>query len=189
MRSQNSDQPVSALPALRTGASWRAESCWSLCGNIEKSYPHGVGRTYVLRRVNVDHQTRRVRLDHGTVGRGKVDASAILGMHDSAWTGEYYFMTSRFHQLTPRQRASCTRSTLVSCFQSYHLLDNLTVYEKSRDSALVSRCEPEGSAGDGGRRARPLPNSRQEDLYPKSSCPAASSKLIGVARPSSRTRR
>ena len=22
--------------------------------NVEKSYPHGVGRTYVLRRVNVD---------------------------------------------------------------------------------------------------------------------------------------
>ena len=55
--------------------------------NIEKSYPHGVGRTYVLRRVNVDIKQGEFVSIMGPSGAGKSTLLHILGMHDSAWTG------------------------------------------------------------------------------------------------------
>ena len=58
--------------------------------NVEKSYPHGVGRTYVLRRVNVDIKEGEFVSIMGPSGAGKSTALHILGMHDSAWSGEYY---------------------------------------------------------------------------------------------------
>ena len=44
--------------------------------NIEKFYQHGLQRTYVLRRHLARLRARRVRLDHGAVGRRQVDAAA-----------------------------------------------------------------------------------------------------------------
>ena len=60
--------------------------------NVEKSYPHGVGRTYVLRRVNVDIKEGEFVSIMGPSGAGKSTLLHVLGMHDSAWTGEYYFL-------------------------------------------------------------------------------------------------
>src|SRR5204862_4006802 len=53
----------------------------------------------------------------------------ILGIQDSAWTGEYYFMDQPVHRLNPKQRAELHKKHIGVVFQSYHLLDNLTVYE------------------------------------------------------------
>src|ERR1051325_7891115 len=97
--------------------------------NIEKSYPHGVGRTYVLRRINVDIKEGEFVSIMGPSGAGKSTLLHILGMHDSAWTGEYYFMDQPVHRLNPKQRSELHKKHIGFVFQSYHLLDNLTVYE------------------------------------------------------------
>ena len=97
--------------------------------NVEKSYPHGVGRTYVLRRVNVDIKEGEFVSIMGPSGAGKSTLLHILGMHDSAWSGEYYFMDQPVHRLNPKQRAELHKKHIGFVFQSYHLLDNLTVYE------------------------------------------------------------
>src|SRR5439155_24260571 len=72
---------------------------------IEKSYPVGVGRSYVLRRINVDIKEGEFVSIMGPSGAGKSTLLHILGMHDSAWTGEYYFMDQPVHRLNPKQRA------------------------------------------------------------------------------------
>ena len=97
--------------------------------NVEKSYPHGVGRTYVLRRVNVDIKEGEFVSIMGPSGAGKSTLLHILGMHDSAWTGEYYFMDQPVHRLNPKQRSELHKKHIGFVFQSYHLLDHLTVYE------------------------------------------------------------
>ena len=97
--------------------------------NVEKSYPHGVGRTYVLRRMNVDIKEGEFVSIMGPSGAGKSTLLHILGMHDSAWSGEYYFMDQPVHRLNPKQRAELHKKHIGFVFQSYHLLDNLTVYE------------------------------------------------------------
>jgi putative ABC transport system ATP-binding protein len=50
-------------------------------------------------------------------------------MHDSAWTGEYHLLDHPIHQLRKKDRDELYKKHFGFVFQSYHLLDSLTVYE------------------------------------------------------------
>ena len=65
----------------------------------------------------------------GPSGAGKSTLLHALGMHDNAWTGEYYFFDQAVHQLKPKERAELRNKQIGFVFQSYHLLDGMTVYE------------------------------------------------------------
>jgi ABC-type lipoprotein export system ATPase subunit len=97
--------------------------------NIEKSYAHGTSRTYVLRRINLDVKEGEFISIMGPSGAGKSTLLHIIGMHDSAWTGEYYFLDQPVHKLGAKDRARLHKQNIGFVFQSYHLLDHLTVYE------------------------------------------------------------
>src|ERR1700756_1981196 len=97
--------------------------------NVEKSYPHGVGRTYVLRRVNIDIKEGEFVSIMGPSGAGKSTLLHLIGMHDSAWTGEYNFLEHPIHRLKKKDRDEIYKKYFGFVFQSYHLLDSLTVYE------------------------------------------------------------
>ncbi len=97
--------------------------------NIEKAYQHGVSKTFVLRRVNVDIKEGEFVSIMGPSGAGKSTLLHIIGMHDSAWTGEYWFLGHPVHAMDKKQRAELHKTHMGFVFQSYHLLDHLTVYE------------------------------------------------------------
>jgi putative ABC transport system ATP-binding protein len=97
--------------------------------NLEKSYQHGAGRTYVLRRINIDVKEGDFVSVMGPSGAGKSTLLHIIGMHDSAWTGEYEFFDHPVHRLSPKDRAKLHKQYIGFVFQSYHLLDHLTVFE------------------------------------------------------------
>ncbi len=97
--------------------------------NLEKSYAHGTSRTYVLRRITIDVKDGEFVSIMGPSGAGKSTLLHILGMHDSAWTGEYYFLDHPVHKLSAKDRARLHKVNIGFVFQSYHLLDHLTVYE------------------------------------------------------------
>jgi ABC-type lipoprotein export system ATPase subunit len=97
--------------------------------SLEKAYQHGVGQTFVLRRVTLDIGEGEFVSIMGPSGAGKSTLLHIIGMHDSAWTGEYFFLGQAVHALGKKQRAELHKRHVGFVFQSYHLLDNLTVYE------------------------------------------------------------
>ncbi len=97
--------------------------------NLEKSYAHGTSRTFVLRRISIDVKDGEFVSIMGPSGAGKSTLLHILGMHDSAWTGEYYFLGQPVHRLGAKERAQLHKQHIGFVFQSYHLLDHLTVYE------------------------------------------------------------
>ena len=97
--------------------------------NIEKAFQHGVSKTYVLRRVSLDIAQGDFLSIMGPSGAGKSTLLHILGMHDSAWTGEYHFFDNPVHEIRRKDRAKLHKQYIGFVFQSYHLLDNLTVYE------------------------------------------------------------
>jgi ABC-type lipoprotein export system ATPase subunit len=97
--------------------------------NLEKSYAHGASRTFVLRRITVDVKEGEFVSVMGPSGAGKSTLLHILGMHDSAWTGEYYFLDQPVHRLGAKERQKLHKQYVGFVFQSYHLLDHLTVYE------------------------------------------------------------
>lgn len=97
--------------------------------NVEKYFEHGPTRTYVLRRVNIDIKEGEFVSIMGPSGAGKSTLLHVLGMHDSAWTGEYYFGDHAVHKLPKKDRSELYKKYVGFVFQSYHLLDSLTVYE------------------------------------------------------------
>src|SRR4029077_8734746 len=98
--------------------------------NIEKAFPHGVTKTYVLRRIDMDIKQGEFVSIMGPSGAGKSTLLHILGMHDQSWGGEYYFDEVAVHSLNPRKRAELRNRNIGFVFQSYHLLDEQTVSEK-----------------------------------------------------------
>jgi putative ABC transport system ATP-binding protein len=97
--------------------------------NIEKFYPHGVGKTFILRRIDADIKEGEFVSIMGPSGAGKSTLLHLIGMHDSAWTGEYYFMDQPVHKLDKNKRGDLRNKNIGFVFQSYHLLDSLTVFE------------------------------------------------------------
>jgi len=97
--------------------------------NIEKAFDNGVNKTYVLRRVSLDIKEGDFISIMGPSGAGKSTLLHILGMHDSAWTGEYNLFDFAIHRLKQKERSELYKKYMGFVFQSYHLLDSLTVYE------------------------------------------------------------
>src|SRR5207244_21393 len=149
--------------------------------NVEKSYPHGVGRTYVLRRIDADIKEGEFVSIMGPSGAGKSTLLHILGMHDAAWSGEYFFLDQPVHKLGAKQRAELHKKHIGFVFQSYHLLDNLTVYE-NLEIALsyrnVGRKERQSIVAESLDRFQIV---AKKDLYP-SQLSGGQQQLVGVAR-------
>jgi putative ABC transport system ATP-binding protein len=97
--------------------------------HLEKSYPQGVGRSYVLRRIDIDIKAGEFVSIMGPSGAGKSTLLSILGLLDQSWTGEYRLLGNRVHELKPKDRIELSKKTIGFVFQQYHLLDNLTVAE------------------------------------------------------------
>jgi putative ABC transport system ATP-binding protein len=97
--------------------------------NIEKYFEHGPTKTFVLRRINLDIKEGEFISIMGPSGAGKSTLLHLLGMHDSAWTGEYFFADHPIHKLNKKDRSEIYKKYIGFVFQSYHLLDSLTVYE------------------------------------------------------------
>jgi ABC-type lipoprotein export system ATPase subunit len=149
--------------------------------NVEKSYPQGVGRTYVLRRINLDIQDGEFLSIMGPSGAGKSTLLHILGMHDAAWTGEYYFLDQPVHRLNNKQRSELHKQHIGFVFQSYHLLDNLTVYENLEiplSYRNVSKKDRQGMVADVLDRFQIV---GKKDLYPNQ-LSGGQQQLVGVAR-------
>jgi ABC-type lipoprotein export system ATPase subunit len=97
--------------------------------NVEKFFEHGPTKTYVLRRINLDIKEGDFISIMGPSGAGKSTLLHLLGMHDTAWTGDYNFLEYPIHRLNKKDRSEVYKKYIGFVFQSYHLLDSLTVYE------------------------------------------------------------
>jgi putative ABC transport system ATP-binding protein len=149
--------------------------------NIEKCYEHGVNKTYVLRRVTFDVGEGEFVSIMGPSGSGKSTLLHILGMHDSAWTGEYHFMGQPVHKLSKKERAQLHNRYIGFVFQSYHLLDHLTVYENLEIPLSykdVKKGDRESIVADTLDRFHIV---GKKDLYPNQ-LSGGQQQLVGVAR-------
>jgi putative ABC transport system ATP-binding protein len=149
--------------------------------NIEKFYETGGGKTFVLRRISLDIKQGDFLTIMGPSGAGKSTLLSILGMLDSNWTGEYYFLGEAVHKLKPRDRVEINKRYIGFVFQQYHLLDSLTVYE-NLDIPLsyrnIKRSERESIVADVLDRFQIV---GKKDLYPNQ-LSGGQQQLVAVAR-------
>jgi ABC-type lipoprotein export system ATPase subunit len=97
--------------------------------NLEKSFEAGGSKFFVLRRINLEIQQGEFVTIMGPSGAGKSTLLSIIGMLDSAWNGEYFFLDQPVHKLNVKKRNELHKANIGFVFQSYHLIDNLTVFE------------------------------------------------------------
>jgi putative ABC transport system ATP-binding protein len=117
----------------------------------------------------------------GPSGAGKSTLLHIIGMHDSGWAGEYYFLDQPVHKLGKKERAELRNKHIGFVFQSYHLLDHLTVYENLEMPLAyrdVNKKERESIVGDTLDRFHIV---GKKDLFP-SQLSGGQQQLVGVAR-------
>ena len=149
--------------------------------NIERTYKTGAGLTYVLRRINLDIREGEFLTVMGPSGSGKSTLLSIVGMLDDAWSGEYYLLDQAVHKLDRKKRSELNRKYIGFVFQSYHLLDNLTVYE-NLDVPLsyrnISRSQRQSMVGEILDRFQIV---GKKDLFP-SQLSGGQQQLVGVAR-------
>jgi ABC-type lipoprotein export system ATPase subunit len=149
---------------------------------IERSYPLAKAKfVYVLRDINLDVAEGDFISIMGPSGAGKSSLLHILGMHDHGWSGEYFFGDTALHQLKAKERAAVRNEQIGFVFQSYHLLDDLTVYE-NLDIPLsyrrVNKSERAAMVADTLDRFQIV---GKKDLYPRQ-LSGGQQQLVGVAR-------
>jgi putative ABC transport system ATP-binding protein len=149
--------------------------------NIERTYKTGAGVTYVLRRINLDIRDGEFLTIMGPSGSGKSTLLSIIGMLDDSWAGEYYLLDQAVHKLDRKKRSDLNRKHIGFVFQSYHLLDNLTVYE-NLDVPLsyrnISRSQRASMVAEILDRFQIV---GKKDLYPNQ-LSGGQQQLVGVAR-------
>ena len=149
--------------------------------NLEKFFETGYGRTYVLRRIDVDIEAGDFVTIMGPSGAGKSTLLHILGMLDGAWNGDYEFDGHPVHRMKPKQRNELHKQNIGFVFQSYHLLDDLTVYENLEvplSYRKIKRAERQSMVADILDRFSIV---GKKDLFPNQ-LSGGQQQLVGVAR-------
>ncbi|MBM3310835.1 MAG: ABC transporter ATP-binding protein [Candidatus Aminicenantes bacterium] len=106
---------------------------------ISKYYSTGYVKTYVLRHVTLDIAEGEFVTVMGPSGAGKSTLLHILGMLDAPSEGEYFFYDQPVHRMTERQLTDLHKHHIGFVFQSYHLIDDLTVYENLETPLLYKK--------------------------------------------------
>jgi putative ABC transport system ATP-binding protein len=149
--------------------------------DVEKSYDSGAGKTWVLRRINLDIRDGEFVTIMGPSGAGKSTLMGILGMLDGAWKGEYHFLEHEVHRMDNRHRVELHKRYIGFVFQQYHLLDNLTVAE-NLDLPLsyrdIKKSERDGIVADALDRFQIV---GKKNLYPNQ-LSGGQQQLVAVAR-------
>src|SRR6202795_5262496 len=149
--------------------------------NIERNYQTGAGYTWVLRRVNLDIRQGEFVTVMGPSGAGKSSLLNVLALLDDVWEGEYWFREEAVHEMKRKQRGELAKRNVGMVFQSYHLLDDLTVQENI-DLPLsykdIPRRERQGLVADTLDRFQIV---AKKDLYP-SQLSGGQQQLVGIAR-------
>jgi len=97
--------------------------------NIVKYYKSGFGNTFVLRDINLEITEGEFVTIMGPSGSGKSTLLHIMGMLDAPSSGEYFFNDINVNKLNEKKRTELHSTNIGFVFQSYHLIDELTVYE------------------------------------------------------------
>ena len=149
--------------------------------NLERSYKTGHTEMWVLRRIDLTIQAGEFVTVMGPSGAGKSSLLNVLAMLDDQWKGELWFDGVAVHAMNRKERARLARERIGIVFQSYHLLDDLTVAENI-DLPLtykeIPRSEREALVADTLDRFNIV---GKKDLFPNQ-LSGGQQQLVGIAR-------
>ena len=130
--------------------------------NIEKYFEHGVTRTFVLRRVNFEVKDGEFVSIMGPSGAGKSTLLHLLGMHDTSWAGEYYFLDLPVHKLDKKKRAELHKKIYRVCFSELSPARSSDGIREPRHSVIVPGRQSKRTGEPGLRCSRPVSDCGKE---------------------------
>ncbi|QNL22294.1 ABC transporter ATP-binding protein [Hyphobacterium sp. CCMP332] len=97
--------------------------------NLTKVYRTEDVETTALDQVNIEIKEGEFVAIMGPSGCGKSTLLNILGLLDNPSAGEFHFADKEVSGFSERQRADMRKSNIGFVFQSFNLIDELTVFE------------------------------------------------------------
>ncbi|WP_318343834.1 ABC transporter ATP-binding protein [Flagellimonas baculiformis] len=97
--------------------------------NLFKWVNSGGQRIFLLKDINLEVEEGEFISIMGPSGSGKSTLLNVIGMLDAFDEGEYHFLDESVHTLKEKHRSNLYKEYIGFVFQSYHLLDELTVKE------------------------------------------------------------
>ncbi|MBD3415229.1 MAG: ATP-binding cassette domain-containing protein [Candidatus Aminicenantes bacterium] len=97
--------------------------------NLKKIYTTEEVETTALNNVNLDIKAGEYVAIMGPSGCGKSTLLNVLGLIDKPTDGKYYFLETEVSAFSERRRANLRKSNIGFVFQSFNLIDELTVFE------------------------------------------------------------
>ena len=85
--------------------------------------------TTALNNVDIEIKEGEFLSIMGPSGCGKSTLLNIMGLLDNPTSGEYYFLGTEVSKFSERQRALLRKKNIGFVFQSFNLIDELTVFE------------------------------------------------------------
>jgi putative ABC transport system ATP-binding protein len=107
--------------------------------DVTKYYKTGSMNTYVLRHINLVVEEGEFVTIMGPSGAGKTTLLNLIGMLDDMSEGEYCFLNLEVHKMNEKKRSMLYKENIGFVFQSYHLIDELTVYENLETPLLYKK--------------------------------------------------
>lgn len=96
---------------------------------LKKFYYTDEIETTALNNVNIDIKEGEFVAIMGPSGCGKSTLLNIIGLLDNPSEGEFFFYNEEVSKYSERQRAELRKRNIGFVFQSFNLIDELTVYE------------------------------------------------------------
>ncbi|MCB2197911.1 ABC transporter ATP-binding protein [bacterium] len=97
--------------------------------NLKKVYTTEEVETTALNNVSIEINEGEFVAIMGPSGCGKSTLLNLLGLLDNPTDGEYHFVGNEVSRFSERQRANLRKANIGFVFQSFNLIDELTVYE------------------------------------------------------------
>ncbi|MGA9405529.1 MAG: ABC transporter ATP-binding protein [Bacteroidota bacterium] len=149
--------------------------------NIEKFYTNKVIKTYVLRNINLQVKEGEFVSIMGPSGSGKTTLLNIIGMLDTPSNGEYYFYDEPVHKMSEKKLTELHKTHIGFVFQSYHLIDELTVYENLETPLLYQKVNANERKGRVAETLDRFTMVAKKDLFPNQ-LSGGQQQLVAIAR-------
>jgi putative ABC transport system ATP-binding protein len=110
--------------------------------NLKKIYTTEEVETSALDNINFEVKPGEFVSIMGPSGCGKSTLLNIIGMLDNPSEGEYYFLDQEISKYSERQRSQLRKHNIGFVFQSFNLIDELTVFENVELPLLYQKVSP-----------------------------------------------
>lgn len=110
--------------------------------DLKKLYTTEEVETTALDNINLEIKEGEFVAIMGPSGCGKSTLLNLIGLLDTPSTGQYHFLDEEVSRYSERQRAMLRKNNIGFVFQSFNLIDELTVYENVELPLLYLKVSP-----------------------------------------------